>query len=226
MHAPITDKIDSSDHVLIFGGSLCLSPKGLVYHKRIEAGYTTAKSPSTRRKIFPLAAMAFKAAVPRPILFAPPPDRSYRLARVGFLVGHRGCFHYRSERKAVSREKNLKSCRPLQSTLDESFRQWVFDILLQSAPERPRAIVAIAAGFLKNPLARLRCHHNLHLPVHQRFIDLTHEQIDDQQQVTLRERIKQNHFIEAIQKNSGLNTRFTSPITISSWLFEAAASSP
>src|SRR5580700_11230872 len=103
----------------------------------------------------------FKAAVPSPRCLAPPPDRSYRLARVGFLVGHRGCFHEGTELQAVAGEENLQRRRLLQSALYESFRQWVFDVLLQRAPERPRAIVSVAAGLLEDPLARLRRDRNL-----------------------------------------------------------------
>ncbi len=53
-----------------------------------------------------------------------------RLARVGFLVGHRGCFRYRTESEGVAREINFERRRTLESTLYQSFRQWVFDVLL------------------------------------------------------------------------------------------------
>ena len=36
----------------------------------------------------------------------------------------------REEREAVAREINLQRRRSLQSALNESFRQWVFDVLL------------------------------------------------------------------------------------------------
>src|SRR5271170_7318496 len=123
-----------------------------------------------------------------------------QLARVGFLVGHRGCFHDRPEQKTVWREINLKRSRPLESTLNESFRQWVFDVFLQRAPERPRAIISIATSFFENPLARFRRQCNLHLAMYQSLVDLTDEQIDNPQQVVIRERVEQDHFIEPVQK--------------------------
>src|SRR5580704_6780159 len=36
--------------------------------------------------------------------------------------------------------------------------------------------------------------------MHQGLVDLAHEQINDQQQVIIRERIEQNHFVEAVQE--------------------------
>src|ERR1700723_2657572 len=163
--------------------------------------YTTTKNWNRRRKIFlPAAMVLVKAALPRPRYLAPPLDRSVQLARVGFLVGHWGCFHDRSEQQAVSWEINLKRSRPLQSALNESFRQWVFDVFLQRAPERPRAIISIAASFLENPLARFRCQSDLHLAMHQRLVNLADEQIDNPQQVVIRERIEQNHFVQPVQE--------------------------
>ena len=50
--------------------------------------------------------------------------------RVGFLVGHWGCFYDRTERKAFAPEINFESGGALQSSLNQSFRQWVFDVLL------------------------------------------------------------------------------------------------
>ena len=91
--------------------------------------YTTPSNWSVRREIFTLAAI-FKAAVSRPRLCAPPPDRSLPGLRVGFLVGHWGCFYDRTEAYSLGAEKNLKRRGTLQSTLDQSFRQRVFDVLL------------------------------------------------------------------------------------------------
>src|ERR1700722_5915923 len=91
--------------------------------------YTTPRNWNERREIFTLAAI-FKAAVSRPRLCAPPPDRSLPGLRVGFLVGHWGCFYHGSEAQALGDEINLERGRPLQSTLDKSFRKGVFDVLL------------------------------------------------------------------------------------------------
>src|SRR4029077_13286765 len=96
--------------------------------------YTTTKNWNRRRKIFlPAAMVLVKAALPRPRYLAPPPDRSVQLARVGFLVGHRRCLREGAEQETVTGEINLERGRPLQSALTESFRQWVFDVLLQRA---------------------------------------------------------------------------------------------
>src|SRR5271155_2114942 len=91
--------------------------------------YTTARNWNVRREIFTLAAMV-KASVSRPKLCAPPPDRSLPGLRVGFLVGHWGCFYHRTEAQALGAEKNLERRGALQSTLYQSFRQRVFDVLL------------------------------------------------------------------------------------------------
>ena len=66
----------------------------------------------------------------RPKLCAPLPDRSPSGLRVGFLVGHWGCFYHGTEAQTLGAQINLERRRPLQSTLDQSFRQWVFDVLL------------------------------------------------------------------------------------------------
>src|SRR5271154_6134842 len=91
--------------------------------------YTIARNWNRRREIFTLTAMV-KAAVSRPKLCAPPPDRSLSGLRVGFLVGHWGCFYDRTEAQALNTEINLERCGTLQSTLNQSFRQRVFDVLL------------------------------------------------------------------------------------------------
>src|ERR1700677_1766700 len=69
--------------------------------------YTTERNWSVRREIFTLAAI-IKAAVSRPKFCAPPPDRSLPGLRVGFLVGHWGCFYDRTEAQAPGAEKNLE----------------------------------------------------------------------------------------------------------------------
>src|SRR5580704_11218031 len=93
---------------------------------------TAARPSKMRRHLLTIAATpVVKAAFPRPRLFAPPPDReSGRLARVGFLVGYRGCFHKGTERQAVSREIYLECSGTLQTTLNQSFRQRIFHVLL------------------------------------------------------------------------------------------------
>ena len=91
--------------------------------------HTTTWNRNRRTKFFVLAALV-KAADSRPRLCAPPPEPLPSGLRVGFLVGHRGCFNYGTEGKTLTGEKNLQRSRPLQSALNQSFRQWVFDILL------------------------------------------------------------------------------------------------
>ncbi len=93
---------------------------------------TAARPMKMRRHLRTIAATpVVKAALPRPRLFAPPPDReSGRLARVGFLVGYRGCFHQGTERQTVSREIDLECSGTLQTTLNQSFRQRIFHVLL------------------------------------------------------------------------------------------------
>jgi len=55
-------------------------------------------------------------------------------ARVGFLVGHRGCFYQRAEGQTIAGQMYFQRSGLLQSPLDQSFRQWVFDEFLKSAP--------------------------------------------------------------------------------------------
>ena len=141
-----------------------------------------------------------KAALPRPRYLAPPPDRSRPACACRIPSGPLGLLPRQVGTASRRREINFERCGPLQSALNESFRQWVFDVLLQRAPERPRAIISIAAGFLENPLARFRRQRNLHLAMHQRLVDLADEQIDNPQQVVIRERIEQNHFVQSIQE--------------------------
>ena len=40
----------------------------------------------------------------------------------------------------------------LQISLDERFRQWIFDITLNRAAQRPGAVILVTAGFIENPL--------------------------------------------------------------------------
>src|ERR1700721_3464254 len=95
--------------------------------KETSNRYTTERNWSVRREIFTLAAL-IQAAISRPKLCAPPPDRSLSGLRVGFLVGHWGCFYDRTEAQALGAEKNLERRRPLQSPLDKSFRHGSFAV--------------------------------------------------------------------------------------------------
>src|ERR1700735_5588548 len=88
--------------------------------KEASNRYTTPRIRNSRREIFTLAAIV-KAAVSRPRLCAPPPDCSPSGLRVGFLVGHWGCFYDRTEAQSLGAEKNLERCGTLQSTLNQSF---------------------------------------------------------------------------------------------------------
>ena len=83
----------------------------------------TARPRQVRRNLLTIAATrVVKAALHRPRLFAPPPDREpVRHARVGFLVGYRGCFHQGTERKTVVREIDLECRGPLQAALNQCF---------------------------------------------------------------------------------------------------------
>src|SRR5271154_6174076 len=178
---------------------ICADTQGTKASPRVQ---TTARPRAKRRNVRTIAATpVVKAALPRPRLFAPPPDRECgRLARVGFLVGYRGCFHQGTERQAVSREIDLECSGTLQTTLNQSFRQRIFDILLKRAPQWACAVTAICASLLENPLARFRRECDLHLAVNQRLVDLADEQIDDADQVGVAQRIEYDHFVEPVQE--------------------------
>src|ERR1700690_1528841 len=178
---------------------ICADTLGTKASPRVQ---TTARPRAKRRNVRTIAATPLvKAALPRPRLFAPPPDREFgRLARVGFLVGYRGCFHQGTERQAVSREIYLECSGTLQTTLNQSFRQRIFDIFLERAPQRACAIASIGASLLENPLARFLRECDLHLAMYQRLVELADEQIDDAHQVGVAQRIEHDHFIETVQE--------------------------
>ena len=49
-------------------------------------------------------------------------------------------------------------------------------------------------------MARLGCHGDLHLAMNQRLVDLSDEQVDDQQQILVRQRIEQDYLVQPVQK--------------------------
>src|SRR6266446_5568890 len=116
------------------------------------------------------------------------------------LVDDRGCLTDGTERQAFPRDVNLESRRPLNSTLDQRLGERVFYILLQSPAERTCPITAVRARFLEYPLPCFRRYNYLHLPVNQRVVQLAHQQIDDAKQIFVAERIKNNHFVQPVQK--------------------------
>src|SRR5205814_9810019 len=100
----------------------------------------------------------------------------------------RGCLTDGTEREAFPCNVNLQCRRPLDSTLDEGLGERVLYILLQSPANRTRAITAVRARFLEYSLTCFRRHHNLHLAVNQRVVQLAHQQVDDAEQILLGER--------------------------------------
>jgi hypothetical protein len=115
-------------------------------------------------------------------------------------VGYRGCFDHRSETEPVRRDVDFQRCRTLQAPLYQRFRQRIFDVLLQCPPQRPRAIIAVPARFLEDPLACFRRQYDLYLAVDQSVVDLADQQINDAEQFLFTQRVEQNNFIQAVQK--------------------------
>ena len=127
----LPDEFDFLDHVLrpvrFLPALSLLSRKGLRRRQRAQIHHHQ-KSQWTQ-KSFPAGGLGQGRSIPPKIVCSPagllPPG-----LRVGFLVGHWGCFNHGPERQTFGSEINLQSRRSLQSALNQSFRQWVFDVLL------------------------------------------------------------------------------------------------
>ena len=88
----------------------------------------------------------------------------------------------------------------MNSPLDQSLRERIFYVLLQSPPQRPRPVIAVRTRFLEDPLACFRRQDHLDLPVDQRIIQLTNQQIDNPEQVLIAQRIEQDYLVQPVQK--------------------------
>src|SRR5579885_1391030 len=116
------------------------------------------------------------------------------------LVDYRGCLNHGPERQTFSRDVHLQRRGPLNSTLNESFRERILHVLLESPPQRPRAVAAVRARFLENPLACFRRQDHLDLAVDQGVVHLPHQQIDDAKQIFIAQRVEDDDFVQAVQK--------------------------
>src|ERR1017187_780964 len=89
---------------------------------------------------------------------------------------------------------------PRQGALDQRFRERIFDVLLQRATQRARAIAAVAASLLEDVPGGFRQQVELHLLGHQVLVHLLDHQGDDLDQVGVGEGAEQNYFVEAVEE--------------------------
>src|SRR5216683_1464626 len=141
------------------------------------------------------------AAPPNSSCYSPAGPGVGRLCVVSdSLVDDRGCLTDRTERQALPGDVNLERRWPLNSTLDQRLGERVFNVLLQSPAQRTRTITAVRTRFLEYPLASFRRKYDLHLPVDECVIQLSHEQIDDAEQIFIAERIENNDLVQPVEK--------------------------
>jgi hypothetical protein len=157
----------------------------------------------TRRIQYPAAAAGF--ALLLSIYFFPSDERIllpvYPLLLMGFWTEAKNlCSVVRAVEDAGIAEINFQLGGPRQGALNQRLRQRIFDVLLQRAAQRTRAIAAVARRSSRGCTWRFRRQADLHLLGHQVHVHLLHHQVDDLDQVVVGERAEQNHFVQAIEE--------------------------
>src|SRR5262249_19575611 len=108
--------------------------------------------------------------------------------------GHRGFAFYvqLSVEDARVAEVNLQIRGAGKRALDQRLRQRILDVLLQRAPQGPRAVTAIRASLLEDVLRGVGRQPDLHLLGDQVQVHLRHHQVDDLDEIVVRQRRKQD----------------------------------
>src|SRR4030095_11124027 len=88
----------------------------------------------------------------------------------------------------------------LEIPLDESLRQRIFDISLNRATERPGAVILVAAGLIEYPLPGVVGNSDLEPLVGKVLIELANHHIDDPAQISVRQRVEYDDFIQPVDK--------------------------
>ncbi len=79
----------------------------------------------------------------------------------------------------------MNAGRCCEGALDERLRQRVFDVLLQRATQRTRAVAAIDHRLVEDPLAGVLGHGDRDGALRQVLVQLVHHQLDDLDEVGL-----------------------------------------
>src|SRR5262245_43105610 len=79
---------------------------------------------------------------------------------------------------------------PTEMSADELLRERILDIALNGAPERPRAVRAVLAGDLDNPVNHLGGQRDRELAIDQVVVQLMDQQRHDPPQVIVCERLE------------------------------------
>src|SRR5579871_4794205 len=87
-----------------------------------------------------------------------------------------------------------------QRPLNQGLAQRILDVLLQGAPQGPRAIAAVGTGLFENILRGVVLQLDADLLRGQVLVDLLDQQLRDLQQIVVAERSEENGLIEAVQK--------------------------
>src|SRR5579864_6760076 len=84
--------------------------------------------------------------------------------------------------------------------LDQRLRQRVFDVLLQGAAERARAIAAVGQGLVENPLLGVVGDGDGDRFLRQVRIELRNHELENLDQVVFAERVEDDDFVDAVQE--------------------------
>src|ERR671926_260900 len=83
-----------------------------------------------------------------------------------------------------------------ERALDERLGERVFDVLLERAPERPRAVGAVAAGLLDDPALGLLRQADFEAATGERLVQLLDLEADDLQQLVVGELVEDDDLVE------------------------------
>src|SRR5687768_6272838 len=102
-----------------------------------------------------------------------------------------------SERSRVEIDLDVAAT---EMAADELFRQWILNVTLNRAAQRPRAVRAVLAGHLDDPVDDLGGERNLQLAVDQVGVELGDEQAHDPPQVVVGERLEDDDLVDAVDE--------------------------
>lgn len=100
----------------------------------------------------------------------------------------------------VVAEVNLQTGIRPDAILDYGFRQWIFNVPLNCSAKRARTIRTVLAGLVHDPLSDLRAEHDRKLLLFHDLINHGYEEIHDLYQIVIREGVKENDLIQAVQE--------------------------